>query len=392
MSDRIDRRSFLPGGRQPGSASPCRGRIGRAPPALQLGGELESTAVTGSHPDGISTATPKPGGQLIFGTEAEEKGFSTTLGHLRHHRHPLRPHRVRSPGHHRLPIGTVQPYLAESIVPNADYTTWTVTMLPNLIFHNGAPLRRSRRGGQLRGPAGVRSSPGRPSPRSATSPSPPAGVVGHHEVPLGPLRLLPAGGIGGQIAFIAEPKWLKPRSQTNPIGTGPFVFQAWDPNDHFTATKNPHYWRSGLSLPRQHHLQAHPRQPAAAQQPQLGCRRHHPHLHRRGHGATPVHYAALAYIDDSPARGRRARHELPAAQPVQIAVRQPEGAPGRGAWPSARPSTPRSSTVGVSPTSNGPFVLGSPFYAPTRLPGSGHHQGQAAGPTGRSRRPASRSA
>ena len=54
------------------------------------------------------------------------------------------------------------------------------------------------------------------------------------------------GGIGGQFAFIAEPNWLASGSQTNPVGTGPFVFEAWNPNDHFTATGTPHYWRSGF--------------------------------------------------------------------------------------------------------------------------------------------------
>ena len=37
------------------------------------------------------------------------------------------------------------------------------------------------------------------------------------------------GGIGGQFAFIAEPTGWPPGSQTNPIGTGPFVFEEWVP-------------------------------------------------------------------------------------------------------------------------------------------------------------------
>jgi ABC-type transport system substrate-binding protein len=56
-----------------------------------------------------------------------------------------------------------------------------------------------------------------------------------------------AGCIGGQIAYPVAPSMLSNKNGTsNPVGTGPFVFKEWIPNDHFTATANPHYWRPGL--------------------------------------------------------------------------------------------------------------------------------------------------
>ena len=56
-----------------------------------------------------------------------------------------------------------------------------------------------------------------------------------------------AGGIGGQVAYIAAPAMLKSSTGTShPIGTGPFAFGEWAQNDHFTAHRNPNYWRPGL--------------------------------------------------------------------------------------------------------------------------------------------------
>ena len=35
--------------------------------------------------------------------------------------------------------GDWAPYLAQSVVPNSDYTAWTITLRPNLVFHDGSP-------------------------------------------------------------------------------------------------------------------------------------------------------------------------------------------------------------------------------------------------------------
>ena len=50
-----------------------------------------------------------------------------------------------------------------------------------------------------------------------------------------------------QTGYIAAPSMLNSADggTSNPIGTGPFVFQDWVPNSHMTATRNPHYWRKG---------------------------------------------------------------------------------------------------------------------------------------------------
>ncbi len=39
-------------------------------------------ATAGAHPNGVSKARPRRGGSLVFGTEAEEEGFSPTQSTL----------------------------------------------------------------------------------------------------------------------------------------------------------------------------------------------------------------------------------------------------------------------------------------------------------------------
>ena len=81
MTDRIDRRSFLAKGAVAG-AGIAAGSVLAA--CGSSGSSSSSTTAaggsTGSHPNGVSSATPKTGGSLTFGVDAEEKGFSPTQG------------------------------------------------------------------------------------------------------------------------------------------------------------------------------------------------------------------------------------------------------------------------------------------------------------------------
>ena len=49
-----------------------------------------------------------------------------------------------------------------------------------------------------------------------------------------------------QVGYVIAMAQLESQSSTKPIGTGPFSLVSWEPNDHLTVTRNPHYWRSGL--------------------------------------------------------------------------------------------------------------------------------------------------
>lgn len=246
MSDRIDRRSFLAKGAVTGVGIAAIGTSGGLLAACSSGsGSSSSTTASATHPNGISTATPKPGGQLIFGVEAEEKGFDPTTGTydttgIMYARTVFDPLAILATD------GTILPYLAQSITPNSDYTVWTITMRPNLLFHDNTPCDAAavaynfsaQKSALLTGPA--------LTTIDTITVTSPLVVTVTMKSPWVPFNYYLAGGIGGQIAFIAAPSMLKnPQGTTHPVGTGPFVFEEWTQNDHFTAAKNQHYWRPG---------------------------------------------------------------------------------------------------------------------------------------------------
>lgn len=240
MSQEFDRRSFLARGAVTASGFVVAGSLADAI-ASDFAGADESN---GKGLNGISTAKPKKGGSVIIGLDAEEQGFSPVAGRLdtagfMYARTVFDPLMIINAK------GQAVPYLAQSMTPNADATVWTITLRPNLKFHDGTPCDGAALLANI----------------DAQYKSPLVGVAIRPLIKsyaqTGPLSVavtmnngwwtFPVTMAEQQICFVAAPSMLNnPNGNSHPVGTGPFVFKEWVPNDHFTATANPNYWRPGL--------------------------------------------------------------------------------------------------------------------------------------------------
>jgi peptide/nickel transport system substrate-binding protein len=238
----FNRRTLLVGG-----VATAAGLAGASALGFDLG---EAGATTnGAGRNGVSTAKPKKGVSLTFGVDAEESGFNPTTARfdevgVMYARTVFDPLTIINAK------GTWEPYLAESVTPNADMSAWTITIRPNVVFHDGTPCDgaalltnfMAQKSSLLLGtlilvPILV-----------SIAQSAPNAVTLTFKRPWVSFPLYLAGGIGGQSAYMCAPAMLSAANggTNNPVGTGPFIFSQWVPNSHFTARANPHYWRPGL--------------------------------------------------------------------------------------------------------------------------------------------------
>jgi ABC-type transport system substrate-binding protein len=238
MSHSYDRRSFLAGGLALGAGAAMLGALG------DEAGEAGAAATNGPGRNGISSAKPKRGGSLTFGIDTEESGFDPSTarwdeGGFLYGRTVFDPIAIVNAA------GGLEPYLAESITSNEDFTSFTITLRPGIVFHDGTPLDASALHLNIQNSAtSILTGPAFAAYFAGASITGPLAVTIMMKEPWAPFPYYLAQA---QTGYVAAPSMLNsPNGGTsNPIGTGPFVFQDWVPNSHMTATRNPHYWRKG---------------------------------------------------------------------------------------------------------------------------------------------------
>lgn len=243
-----------------GATSPRRTR------AIQVGAALAALVLTtsacggGSDDDGGSAAdvevgqnpepqgAPQQGGSITVALEGETNGWLPGIS------------RAASAGFNVLyalydPLvmqtseGTYEPYLAESIEPNEDFTAWTITLRDGVTFHDGSELTAeviaqniellTQPTSTLRGALAELSGVDVIDPRTVrynltrSNAAFPALLSSTPGMPFSMQNVTELGQDG---------------ANANPVGTGPFVFGSWTRDDRLTVVANEDYWGTELGL------------------------------------------------------------------------------------------------------------------------------------------------
>lgn len=196
----------------------------------------------GNEVTGRTTKEAKRGGTLKIGVESDFNSFAPPTGQF----DPaglMYASTVFDPLMALDADGKAQPFLCESMTPNADHTEFTMKLRAGIVFHDGTPLTSAEVVNAL---TAVQKAP-------LTAPSllnldtvtatDDMTVVMTTKTPWVAFPTY----LCGQLGYVPSPKTIAtPEGGLAPIGTGPFVFEEWVQGSHFYANANKSYWREGF--------------------------------------------------------------------------------------------------------------------------------------------------
>jgi peptide/nickel transport system substrate-binding protein len=196
---------------------------------------------------------PVQGGTLRYGLEADVDGLNPTTSAL------SAPGLMMSNAVFDTLTATtadndVVPFLAESVEPaTEDFTSWTLTLRPDITFHDGTPLNadaiivnfEAQRGDPL---VGLAVRPFFPETGAIEK-------IDELTVQfnlLEPYASFPAS-LATQLGMVASPAWLEaakadPALNQQPVGTGPFLFDSRSQDSVTRFVRNDAWWNGEVYL------------------------------------------------------------------------------------------------------------------------------------------------
>jgi peptide/nickel transport system substrate-binding protein len=199
-----------------------------------------STALTSSTVIPVDEGTPKNGGTLLFGVDAEPASLNPVSGNFSM-QNELVANSMLEPLMMFDKDQKAQPYLAESMTPENLASKWIIKIKPNITFHDGSKLDATAVKANLEAQkAGIASI---------------ANKVVSGFVVVDPLTVevdmtqpwasYPSELAAQQGLMISPASISAPDSGTHPVGTGPFQFERWDRGNKLVVKKYANYWQAG---------------------------------------------------------------------------------------------------------------------------------------------------
>lgn len=219
------------------------------------GGDTDTTTETTAAGE---EGAPVAGGEIVYGLEAETNGGYC----LQEAQLAISGIQVARTLYDTLTApneeGVIEPFLAESVEPNADYTEWTITLRDGIKFSDGTDLDAQLVADNLNAYAGKYE---KRHPAlfifvfqdvDTVTATDPKTVVVKTKVPwvAFPWFLWSSSRVG--ILGRAQLDGDSTACANNLIGTGPFTLDHWTVNQELVANKNPNYWmkdKDGNALP-----------------------------------------------------------------------------------------------------------------------------------------------
>jgi ABC-type transport system substrate-binding protein len=192
---------------------------------------------------GPAATGPAQGGRLVYALSADANGFNPITDQFAAQSYSMTG-TIIEPLVSVDANGDWKPYLAESLTPNKKYDEWTIKVRPGISFSDGISLTGDIVKANLEAQ--------KKSPLTAATFIPiksfeltgPMTVKVNLHLPwvAFPYYLATQTGMIVPPASLTDPR----TASLKPVGTGPFVFKEYVPDNRMVVTRNPRYWRQGL--------------------------------------------------------------------------------------------------------------------------------------------------